>query len=139
MDLFLLLQAHAGATWFMVGLIWFAQVVHYPLLAGVGPSESVAFQREHMRLTSFVVAGPMLVELGTAVALVWMSGGSLAWSGLALVAVIWGTTGLVLVPAHQRLLEGFDPATHRRLVRWNWVRTVVWTGRGMLALIWFQP
>lgn len=94
MDLFLLLQAHAGATWFMVGLIWFAQVVHYPLLAGVGPSESVAFQREHMRLTSFVVAGPMLVELGTAVALVWMSGGSLAWSGLALVAVIWGTTGL---------------------------------------------
>jgi len=138
MNLLLLLQAHVGATLFMVGLIWFVQIVHYPLLAGIGPSESVAFQRDHMHFTSLVVAGPMLVELGTAVALVWLSGGSLAWSGLALLAVIWGTTGLVLVPAHKRLLEGFDQATHRRLVRWNWVRTPAWTGRGVLALAWLQ-
>ncbi|MCF7688937.1 MAG: hypothetical protein K9M98_14045 [Cephaloticoccus sp.] len=134
----LLLAAHAGATLFMVGLIWFAQIVHYPLLGAVGPEESVAYQRQHMHLTSLVVAGPMLLELATAIALVWLVGGSLAWGGLLLIAVIWATTGLVLVPVHDRLAQGFASATHRRLVRWNWVRTVAWTGRGVMALAWFN-
>ncbi len=32
----LLLLGHVGATLFMVGLIWFVQVVHYPLFGHVG-------------------------------------------------------------------------------------------------------
>ena len=32
----LLLLLHAAATLFMTGLIWFVQVVHYPLFARVG-------------------------------------------------------------------------------------------------------
>ena len=32
----LLLLLHAGATFFMCGLIWFVQIVHYPLFAQVG-------------------------------------------------------------------------------------------------------
>jgi hypothetical protein len=32
----LLLLANAAATFFMVGVIWFVQVVHYPLFARVG-------------------------------------------------------------------------------------------------------
>lgn len=31
-----LLYLHAGATLFMTGLIWFVQVVHYPLFLRVG-------------------------------------------------------------------------------------------------------
>lgn len=31
-----LLLVHAAATWAMVGLVWFVQVVHYPLFAQVG-------------------------------------------------------------------------------------------------------
>ena len=29
---------HAAATWFMVGLVWVIQTVHYPLFAFVGES-----------------------------------------------------------------------------------------------------
>ncbi|MFY0528690.1 hypothetical protein ACN28I_37835 [Archangium gephyra] len=37
----LVLLAHAAATLFMVGLIWFVQVVHYPLFSRVvGPPRS---------------------------------------------------------------------------------------------------
>ena len=34
-----LVVAHAAATLFMVGVIWFVQVVHYPLMARVSASE----------------------------------------------------------------------------------------------------
>ncbi len=36
----LLFWTHWGATLYMVGLIWFIQVVHYPLLAYVGSARS---------------------------------------------------------------------------------------------------
>ena len=31
-----LLLVHAASTLFMAGVIWFVQVVHYPLMASVG-------------------------------------------------------------------------------------------------------
>jgi sterol desaturase/sphingolipid hydroxylase (fatty acid hydroxylase superfamily) len=62
--------ANLAATWFMVGLIWFVQVVHYPLFAAVPAGEPfAAYHRQHVRRTTWVVAPVMLVELVTAVAL----------------------------------------------------------------------
>ncbi len=55
---------------FMVGVIWFVQVVHYPLFSRVGDSGFAAYSGAHSRLTGFVVGPPMLVEAATAVALV---------------------------------------------------------------------
>lgn len=133
-----LLLAHAAATWFMVGLIWFVQVVHYPLFAAVGAGESPDYARRHQRRTTFVVGPPMLVELAAAVWIAWrLPAGvspALAWSGLALVAVTWASTHRLQVPEHGRLLAGRDDAVIRRLVRTNWLRTVAWTARGVVAL-----
>lgn len=61
-----LLLAHAAATWAMVGLIWFVQVVHYPLFAAVDAAESPVYARLHQRRTTWVVGPPMLVERATA-------------------------------------------------------------------------
>jgi len=44
------------------------------------------------------------------------------------------STGFWQVPAHRRLEGGFDVATHRRLVQTNWVRTVAWSARAVIAL-----
>ena len=33
----------AAATWFMAGLHWFVQVVHYPLFADVGTERFIAY------------------------------------------------------------------------------------------------
>ena len=60
----LLLLAHAGTTLFMVGLVWFVQVVHYPLFGRVGEDEFVAYSR----LTGWVVGPPMLLEAATTTA-----------------------------------------------------------------------
>ena len=57
-----LLSLHLAATAVMTGLIWFVQVVHYPLFAAVGAEQFVAYEVAHQRRTSFVVGLPMLVE-----------------------------------------------------------------------------
>ncbi len=54
---------------------------------------------------------------------------------LLIMGVIWFCTWLWQVPAHRRLEHGFDAATHRRLMRTNWVRTIAWSARGILTLV----
>ena len=102
-----LLVAHAAATWFMVGLIWFVQVVHYPLFAGVGETGFAAYEARHQRLTTFVVLPPMLVELVSALAIaVLLPAGvsrPLALVGVGLVGLIWASTFLLQVPCHAKL------------------------------------
>ena len=65
-----LLLCHAAATLFMVGLIWFVQRVHYPLLSGVGSREFATYEQAHVGRTFPVVGPPMVLEAATAAALV---------------------------------------------------------------------
>jgi uncharacterized membrane protein len=133
----MLLLVNAAATWFMTGLIWLVQVVHYPLFAHVGTAGYEVFHQRHMRLITWIVAPAMLVEAATAAALVlWppATGRGPALLGIAMVAALWLSTAFLQVPAHNRLARGYDPAAHRRLVRTNWLRTLLWTARGILTL-----
>lgn len=134
----LVLGSHAFATLAMTGLVWFVQLVHYPLFGRV-PAEALrAYEEEHQRRATWVVAPFMLVEVGTAVLL---CGGiapgvrpAWAWWGLGLVGVVWASTFLVQVPLHARLERWKEEAVIRRLVWTNWVRTAAWTARGVLAV-----
>ena len=67
-----MLSVHLVATAAMAGLIWFVQVVHYPLFAGVGRDGFAAYEARHTRRTSWVVGPFMAVEGVAAIALfVW--------------------------------------------------------------------
>ena len=132
------LLANAAATMFMVGVIWFVQIVHYPLFSRVGASGFAAYSGAHSRLTGLVVGPPMLVEAATAVALVIRTppgvSASLAWTGLVLLAAIWLSTALLQSPRHTELGRGFDVPSHRYLVASNWLRTGLWSLRGLIVL-----
>lgn len=123
---------------FMVGVIWFVQVVHYPLMAHVGRAEAVAYEKSHTRRTGWVVGPPMLIELGTGFLLLWIRPTGVpfihALVGAALLAVVCISTQFVQVPCHNRLSMAFDSGVHRRLVSTNWVRTAAWSMRGLLVL-----
>lgn len=132
-----LAMVHALATGAMVGLIWFVQIVHYPLMASVGRAEFTAYAQAHQRLTTFVVAPLMLTEAISAAALLLFPGPlsiALLAFNLALLLVIWGSTFLLQVPRHARLAQAFDEQAHRHLVRSNWIRTIAWSVRGVLAI-----
>ena len=128
-----------ASTWFLVGLIWTIQVVHYPLFAAVGADRFVAYEASHARLITLVVGPVMLVEAATAGLLVVMRPdavpGWIAWTGLVLVGIIWLSTAVLQVPDHERLASGFDAATHAHLVGTNWIRTIAWTLRGVLLAV----
>lgn len=51
----------AGSTWIMVGIIWFVQIVHYPLFSFAGRVEFPMYEHEHRRRTTWVVLPPILL------------------------------------------------------------------------------
>lgn len=129
-----------AATWYMVGLIWMVQVVHYNLFDRVGPDRFAAYEADHSRLITPIVGLPMLVELATACLLIVSAPSVLprwaAVTGLVLIVLIWLSTAFLQVPCHNQLMNGFDEATYRKLVSTNWIRTILWTARGGL-MGWF--
>lgn len=132
------LLLHVATTWGMVGLIWFVQLVHYPLLRQVGPQQFPEYEQRHCRQTTWVVAPLMFVELAAAIYLTAAPPAGkppgVVWLGAALAATLWLSTSLVQAPLHRRLLLGYDDRLAERLVASNWFRTVVWTARGAIAL-----
>lgn len=121
------------ATLFLCGLIWFVQLVHYPLFAIVGNSPT--FYSEHQRRTSWIVLPIMILELGSAATLFILKGSLIDQIGLILIIGIWLSTILLQVPCHQRLLSGFSISTINRLVQTNWLRTILWSLRAILLLL----
>lgn len=129
---------HLAATWFLVGLIWVIQVVHYPSFDAIERERYGAFQQRHMNGMGAVVGLPWLIE-GIAVLAVFFTAPDrtslvLAGIGGVLEAIVIAVTVLRSIPAHERLTSGYDADAHRRLVQTNWLRTGAWSARGLIAI-----
>ncbi len=109
---------------FLTGVAWTLQVVQLPLFLKAGQP---GYVRQHRRRNTMLMTAPMLVELATAVWL-WRIG------PLLLVAAIWVVTLVWYMPAYSVLAKGYNEATIRRLMAWNWVRTLCWTARSIIML-----
>ncbi|KLU01201.1 putative transmembrane region and signal peptide protein [Rhodopirellula islandica] len=133
----LLFLLNALSTWYMVGLIWMVQLVHYKMFDRVGEDVFARYATDHARLITPVVAIPMLIEIATAVGLLFSRPGNLSmtWAavGLGLVVLIWASTAALQVPAHGKLASGFQADVYTTLVTTNWIRTVGWSIRGFLV------
>ncbi len=130
--------AHLAATSAMVGLIWTIHAVHYPLFGLVGPERYGEYQREHMRRITRVLLAPWGVEGLTSLALVAMTSGVDRWwalAGLGLLGFVVAVTGLGAAPIHGRLVDGFEPGLHARLMRFDLLRAVGWTARLAVGIV----
>jgi len=141
-----LLVTQILATAMMTGIIWFVQIVHYPLFLKVPLEGFVSYEQSHTVRTGLVVAPLMLLEMGTAIGLVGLSLFSgekttvglspLHLGALGCLLLIWASTFLIQVPLHQLLEQRADPKAMELLVSTNWIRTILWTIRlGLLALL----
>lgn len=132
-----------GATWALIGLTWVVQLVVYPAFANVGLAEFPAYHEQHCRRITWVVVPLMVMELSSALALVFLTpsqlGTGLAWLALALCVLCWAVTALFAVPAHAALAKNRDGEVLRELLRAHWARTVAWTGRGILLAVVLAP
>lgn len=133
----LVLLIHTLSTWAMVGLIWTIQLVHYPGFFFIDPARSLEFAQFHQSRISLIVLPLMLTELMTGLMLMGSLKGSVLTQpiliSMIMLAVIWATTFLISVPCHQKLSAGFDDSAARLLVNSNWIRTLLWTLRGLIV------
>ena len=130
----------------MTGIIWFVQIVHYPLFLKVPADGFLLYEQAHTLRTGFVVAPLMLAELGTAIALIVLSVASgeqqtiglnpLHLTSFGLLVLIWASTFLIQVPLHNLLTQSPEVRAMKLLVSTNWIRTLLWSIRlGLLAFL----
>lgn len=133
MDIWLAL--HIASCFFMAGLIWVIQLIHYPAFAVIEPARFGRFHQLHSRALMWIAGPAMIVELATAIAIAALYGG-LLWSlNLALTCVLWLATFLLIVPLHNTLSAEQNPDVISKMCSYNWIRTVLWTGRSLAFVI----
>lgn len=137
-----MLLVQLTASIFMAGVIWYVQLVHYPLMAGWPHDDFPRWEALHREQTGLVVVPPMLAEgLMALIVLVRRPAGVpawLAWTGAGLVLALWASTFAIQVPLHEQLATGWDASGHARLVQTNWFRTVLWSARAAVAVAMMQ-
>ncbi len=128
---------HLASALFMTGVIWFVQLVHYPLLRDVRQYREAAYEFTALRRATWVFGPPMLLELASGAWLVWRPPdflpAALNWGNLALLSLLWLVT-FQLATKHQVLAIEYNEKVHHSLVRRNWFRTGAWSLR-VLALL----
>ncbi len=126
----------------MFGIIWFVQIVHYPLFVEIVPSSFTRYETAYANRMGYIAGPLMLAELLSALLLLapslrlpvipaWQ-----AWCGLALVGLLWASTAFIQVPLHNQLHTAYNLSAIRRLVLSNWIRTIAWTARAALVSYW---
>ncbi len=128
-----------ASTWFMVGVIWIIQLVHYPLFNYVGSEEFKVFHENHKILITPIVGIVMIVELVTSAIIIFQTPeGIRKWTvivGVLLLGVIWLSTALLQIKFHNMLSSIYDENVLLILIKTNWIRTICWSLRGIIVLI----
>jgi len=133
----LILFSNILVTAFLVGLIWFVQIVHYPIFREVGKQNFHQFHTAHTHLTGKIVILPMILELGLSFWLVWESYNFYSIIALLITILLWILTALIFVPLHGKLADkqkGYDLKSIEKLVFRNWFRTFFWSLRLLLLI-----
>ena len=131
-----------SSTWFMVGLIWLIQIVHYPLFKFIGNNEFQTYHNGHSVLITPLVGTVMIIELISSILLVVFPPKNVSITipiiGVILVFIIWASTAFLQIPQHNALLKSYGFEAHNLLVQSNWIRTLAWSMRGLLLLYMFH-
>ena len=116
------------STFWMVCVIWFVQIVHYPLFLKINESTSRDYFKQHQFLISWIVLPAMILEAVSLLLLRAHNFNSIFWSlSFLLLILIWCSTFLVQVPIHRQLLNEPSQSLIKKLIYTNWIRTILWT------------
>ncbi len=116
------------STSLLVGLIWVIQLIVYPSFKYIAEEKWQSFHQLHSHRISCIVTWLMPLELILALLIISNSETSvLALFSLALLVIVWLSTFLLQVPAHNKLSKTRSPKVVLFLINSNWLRTIAWT------------
>ncbi|MCH9611657.1 MAG: hypothetical protein S4CHLAM102_01270 [Chlamydiia bacterium] len=133
-----ILLVHAFATWMMIGIVWFVQVVYYPLYKRLSVTFSDMEKRD-LKNMGYLVAPIFFFEAISAVILVWIVQNDvyhiLAGINLLLLVFVWIISWIIQFKHHKTQDLLFIHRMHHILLSSNWLRTLVWSIRGFVVLM----
>ena len=123
------------SAFFLTGVIWTIQIVHYPSFHYIDKLSFVNFHQFHERRISIIVMPLMVLELISSVSLYFndMSNHTFLLN-LIIVGLIWCSTFFIQVPIHNILSQKKDIMMIEKLVNTNWIRTFLWSMRMLLII-----
>lgn len=131
----LMFGLHTFSCFFMTGLIWLVQIIHYPAYRYMNIAVFKNYQNFHTTTITFIVGPVMLIELFTGLSILVQQKFSL-FSSLNLLGLIliWVATAAWSVPKHGQLAQSYNPLIIESLISTNWARTILWTLRSIFIL-----
>jgi len=116
----------------MTGIIWLVQLLIYPSFE---KARSTEFQVHHVKSIGPLVAPLMIIELMTMIYLVAIDQHIILLSAAICLLVIWLSTFLIQVPIHNQIRKNIDILSIKRLILSNWIRTIFWTLKTIILLL----
>lgn len=140
----ILLLVHAFATWMMVGIIFFVQVVYLPLYRRFKGHLS-NFEKKDLVHMGYLVGPLFFFETISAIILAFIMKENfkyriLAFSNLGLLILIWLVSWFLRWRYRKRDDKDeedflFIRKMHHILLTSNWFRTICWSLRGIIVLL----
>ena len=121
----------------MCGLIWTIQIVHYPFFKFINNQDFYKAHIFHQQKISFIVVPLMLIELSTGIYILYLyleSNFLFYFINLLIIFIIWATTFFIMVPIHKTLLLNNSIKNIKKLIFFNWIRTISWSLKSILLL-----
>ena len=116
-------------------LIWIVQLIIYPSFRFYTPEDLQKWHRQYTKRITAVVMPLMLTQL--MVYVLQLFDGFAVYNLISVVVVflLWLITFAVFVPLHQMIeTNTFKTSTLSNLVKYNWIRTVLWSLLFLISL-----
>ena len=128
---------HFFLTFFMTGIIWLIQLIHYPSFSFIDKNMYSKFQTFHMNRISFLVGPIMILELlsGFYLLLFFYSESNFFVINFILNILILTMTIIVFGTIHKKLIEGFKFSLFAKLISMNWIRTILWSMKSIFIFL----
>ena len=118
----------------MIGVILMTQLITYPSFLKIDKNEFVSFHNNYVKNISIVSVPTMSLELLTIVYMNVYINNLLFMKSLLVLIVIWLVTFIIIVPIHNQLSKKLEIEKIVSLIRYNWIRTVLWTSKIFIIL-----
>lgn len=130
----LILFLNLAISFYMLGLIWVIQLIHYPAFLRIDPSQFSVFHEKHSQALGILAGSAMIAELIFSLMILFNGAWILGSVFLSLTVAVWIATFFLSVPLHNRLASGYHQAVILKLIRTNWIRTGLWTMKAIVAM-----
>jgi len=109
-------------------LIWIVQLIIYPSFKHYQKQNLVSWHHIYSSRITVIVLPLMAVQFMMSLYALYFNFSWVSSLIMLLVLILWSTTFLQAVPLHYKITSGhFVGNTITKLIRVNWLRTVLWT------------